>query len=231
MSEVVKLGPESAAFGIQVGDLIGATLWHGMCLECVDCRSSGPNFCTKMKVKGITVPGYFCEYTLVDPAGAVVIKPGENVNIAGLAPIFCAGVTVWDAIERAQLRVGETLAVVGAGGLGRIATRYAQALGQKVIVLDVRDESLIACKDEGIADEILNTTGLDARAVAGKVISLNGGGGVDVAIVTAGATEAYATAQAILKPEGKLIAVGLPREPVPINMTIFTHRCLRLVLL
>jgi Zn-dependent alcohol dehydrogenases len=65
---------------------------------------------------GITKPGFFAEYTLVDAANAVIIPDDVTASPAELSPIFCAGITVWDAVTRAKLVPGETVAIAGVGG-------------------------------------------------------------------------------------------------------------------
>ena len=129
VSVVEALGPDAARYGLQVGDQVGAPLWHGMCLQCIDCRERDPVFCPTKMVKDLTAPGYFAEYTLVDAASAVVIPKDVTASPASLAPLFCAGLTVWDALKRARLQVTDVVAIVGAGGLGQIACQHAHAIG------------------------------------------------------------------------------------------------------
>ena len=228
VSVVDKLGPEAAAsYGFREGDLVGATLWHNMCMTCVNCQDVGPENCSRNELVGFTRPGYFAEFTLVDAANAVVIARGESGDTdigkipspTILSPLFCAGVTVWDALERAHLHPGETVAVIGAGGLGELAIRYSQALGGYTLALDVRDEQLQACKCDGGADETINTGILSPEAVCEEVRRVNKGRAVDVAIVTASAVAAYHTALDILRPEGRLVVVGMPTEPFPLSLT------------
>lgn len=113
---VVALGPEASSFGFKVSDLVGATPWHGPYLKCSG-RSYGQQYCSTLQVKGITSPGYFAEYSTLDAATAILISQPEAMDISPerLAPIFCAGITVWDALKRAKIVPGETIAVVGAG--------------------------------------------------------------------------------------------------------------------
>lgn len=175
VSVVDKVGPEATPYGFREGDVVGASLWHNMCLTCNECKTAGPDFCPTRKFVGITRPGNFAEYTLIDPASAVLIsRPGDDADPgveipppAALTPLFCAGITIWDGLERAHIRPVETVAVVGAGGLGELAIRYVQALGGKVLALDVRDEQLQACKD--YADEIINTRSLSPDALKEKI--------------------------------------------------------------
>ncbi|KAI9367677.1 chaperonin 10-like protein [Aspergillus egyptiacus] len=229
ISVVEALGPDAAAYGLNVGDMVGAPLWHGMCLECSECRHHGPDFCPKRTMKGLTSPGFFAEYALVDAAGAVVI-PREYEGLAvPLAPVFCAGITVWDALERARLRVGETVGIVGAGGLGGLAARFAQAMGVKVVALDIHDAQLEAFKADGSADEVVNTRGVAAEELIPKVASLNGGRLLDAVIVTTGALAGYHTAMSIVRTEGKVVAVGLPEADLAVRVAVLCNRAVSLI--
>lgn len=90
-----------------------------MCLTCDDCTEFGPQFCKTKDFRGFTSDGFFAEYALFDAATAVKI-PGEG-NMAEVAPILCAGITVWDALTRAgapKLKKGDWVGIVGCGGLG-----------------------------------------------------------------------------------------------------------------
>ncbi|SPN96485.1 uncharacterized protein DNG_00013 [Cephalotrichum gorgonifer] len=208
VSVIQELGPDAGKYDLHVGDTIGSGLWQDSCLECVDCKTAGPQFCKKMNLLGITTAGYFAEYALVDAATAVVVKrAGEDGprSLPALAPVFCAGITVWDALERSEL------------------------LGAKVIALDVRNEQLIAAQNDGSADEIINTRSLSPEGLARKVQEINGGLLVDKAIVTSGAPQAYQTAIGIVKPIGSIVAVGLPAAPVPLPVGAFAIGCLKLI--
>jgi len=230
ISVVDKLGPDAEAYGIQVGDIVGASLWHDSCLNCIDCKTSGPEFCGTMQIKGLTTPGCFSEYTLIDPVATVVIRRAEeqsNDPVSDLSPLFCAGITVWDAVERANVRPGDSVAILGVGGLGQLAARYATELGAKVIVLDVRDEQLVAAKQDGIAEESINIKNLSREEIAKKVAEVNGGHLVDTAIVTTGVIPAYTSSFGIVRVEGQVIVVGLPRDPIPFTSGEVAGRCIK----
>lgn len=180
-------------------------------------------------MKGVNTDGFFAEYTTVDAATAVVIPETSTATPAQLSPIFCAGITVWDALSRAEVRPGETVAIVGIGGLGEIATKYAQAIGGKVFAIDIHDGQLEGVKVGGSADEILNTRGMEVAEVRNRVRELNQGRGVDAVVVTSGSKAAYLTAMMILRPEGRLMAVGIPPEHVPVNMALVATLALKYV--
>lgn len=221
ISIVEALGPDVAPFGIKIGDRIGAPLWQDMCLECWECKNIGPQYCAKMTMKGVNNGGYFAEYALVDAATAVVIPQMDgdgDVSPAQLAPIFCAGITVWDALERADIKPGETVAIVGVGGLGEIATKYAHGLGARVLGLDVHDGQLEGVRDGGSVDGILNTRELQSQDVRAKIAAMNHGRMADAVVVTSGSIVAYQTAISILRVDGRLMVVGIPHEPLPLDL-------------
>lgn len=78
------------------------------------------------QMTGVTRSGTFAEFVLIDPTFAVVVARAEELlqqqqqipQLTALSPLFCAGITVWEALEKAELQPGETVAIVGAGGLG-----------------------------------------------------------------------------------------------------------------
>ncbi|KAJ5741359.1 hypothetical protein N7533_010768 [Penicillium manginii] len=212
--EIEALGPEAAKYGLKVGDRVGAPLWQDWCLDCHECKAVGTEFCAQLKMRGVTSPGFFAEYTTMDAASAVVIPRDSPATAAQLSPIFCAGITVWDALTRAELRPGETVAI---------------AFGAKVIAIDVHDGQLESVKAGGSADEILNTRDLEATEVIARIRELNSGRGVDAAVVTSGSKAAYLTALSILSPLGRLMAVGIPLEEVPINPTVIALRALKII--
>jgi len=80
ISVVEILKPDTTRYSINISDIAVALLWHNMCLECVDCTSSGPEFCPKMDVKGLSTPGSFSEYTLVDLESAVVVRRAIDMS-------------------------------------------------------------------------------------------------------------------------------------------------------
>lgn len=228
ISVVESLGPDAGRYGIQKGDLVGAPAWHNVCFSCTECVEIGTSFCTRRAVKGVTSPGYFSEYTLVDAACAVVVPTTSAVQeTAQLSPLFCAGVTVWDGLSRAEVKPGETVAVIGVGGLGELAVRYAHALGMRVFAMDVSEAQLQRVLEKGYVEGVINTRGLSAVEVKRKFKELNGGRDLDVAIVTAAAGVAYQNALAIMRPEGRVMAVGIPEQDVPVSMAVVATYALK----
>ena len=118
---VVEAGKEAQEkFGFKKGDRVGADAGANMCLTCADCTEFGPQFCKTKDFRGFTEDGFFAEYAVFDAATAVHIPDGTG-NMAKVAPILCAGITVRDALTRAaapKLKKGDWVGIVGCGGLG-----------------------------------------------------------------------------------------------------------------
>jgi alcohol dehydrogenase, propanol-preferring len=101
------------------------------------------------------------------------IKLPESMDVKTASPIFCAGITAFHAVDNSELKEGDWLAVVGAGGLGQQATQIAKAMNFKVVALDVNDATLEVCKKQG-ADAVFNSKTNKDYAVELK--KLTGGG-------------------------------------------------------
>lgn len=127
----------------------------------------------------------------------------------------------FNSVDSCELKPGQWFAVVGGGGLGQIATQYAKAMTAKVIVLDVNDQALEMCKEQG-ADYNFNTK--TQPDFARTIMELTGGG-VHAAAVYSSATVAYATATSILKIGGLLMMIGITHKPIPVStLSIVTGR-------
>lgn len=233
--EVERLGSSVKALGFEFepGDIIGAVSWQGFCLSCHTCKTAGPQFCPQAQFKGFTIPGYFAEYSCVDAASAVLISRGNSLprdEIITLSPMFCAGVTIWDALLKAKegsRTLTQTVAVVGAGGLGALACKWGAALGMRIIALDVKDEQLAAVHGFSMAEETINIAKYSPTELMAEIMKLNGGLMMDAAIVAAASVPAYQTGMSILKPTGTLVAVGQPKEPIPLIGALLTHTSIK----
>jgi propanol-preferring alcohol dehydrogenase len=203
VGHVVETGSKST--GLKAGDRVGVPWLHWSCGCCEFCREGSENLCTQQKITGVTVDGGYAEY-LKAPASHALHIP-ENLDSFEVAPLFCAGVTVYRALKHAQIRPGQRLAIFGIGGLGHLAVQIGCGLGANVIALDVAEEKLAQATKLGAA-VALNASSKDA------VKELRRLGGVHVALVASAAKAAYDQAFSCLRPTGTLLVVGLPAEPL-----------------
>ena len=125
---------------LEVGDKVGnAWLWSA-CGRCEYCRTGWETLCESQQNGGYSVNGSFGSYMLVNAAYAARIPDG--VDPLEVAPILCAGVTVYKGLKVTDTRPGQWVAISGIGGLGHIAVQYARAMGLRVVAIDVDDSKL-----------------------------------------------------------------------------------------
>jgi alcohol dehydrogenase, propanol-preferring len=198
---VVERGPNVA--GLEVGDVVGVPWMFSACQECQHCLAGQETVCLQMESTGYTRPGGYAEY-LVAPAAFVVALPSD-VDPVAMAPILCAGLTTYRALQRARVEKGDWVAVVGVGGLGHLAVQWAVALGQRVVAVDVSEDSLTHAGSVG-AEVLVNSRYADPIEAVHKVT----GGGVHGALVCSAATVAFEQATAMLRPSGTVVFVGMP---------------------
>jgi propanol-preferring alcohol dehydrogenase len=189
---------------LRVGDRVGVPWIYWTCGACAFCREGNENLCTKQKITGVTVDGGYAEFLLAPASHATKIP--DNLSSAEAAPLFCAGVTVYRALQKAQIQASQRIAIFGVGGLGHLAIQIATALGAEVVAIDVSDEKLALAKSVG-ATETFNAAATDAAKRLRRL-------GAHVALVTSAAKSAYDLAFGAIRPTGTLLVVGLPAENI-----------------
>lgn len=212
VGEVVAVGEHVTR--VAVGDLVGnAWLWSA-CGECEYCETGWETLCPQQQNGGYSVDGSFGEYMLVDARYAPIIPDG--VDLAAVAPILCAGVTVYKGLKRTDTQPGQWVLISGIGGLGHIAVQYAVAMGRRVAAVDVDDDKLALARTHG-AEVVVNARTSDDPAAELQRLT---GGGVHGALVTAVNAHAFPQAVGALRRGGTVALVGLPPEQFPLD--IFT---------
>ena len=145
VGEVVALG--EGVTDLAVGDLVGnAWLWSA-CGDCQYCRTGWETLCEAQQNAGYSVDGSFGEYMLVDTRFAARIPAGSDP--VEVAPVLCAGVTVYKGLKMTEARPGQWVTISGIGGLGHIAVQYAVAMGLRVAAVDIADDKLALAKKHG----------------------------------------------------------------------------------
>lgn len=199
---------------VKVGDRVGNAWLASACGECEYCETGWETLCPNQKNSGYAVDGSFGQYMIVDSRYCPLIPDG--VDMAAVAPILCAGVTVYKGLKRTDTQPGEWVLISGIGGLGHIAVQYAVAMGRRVAAVDVDDAKLDLARRHG-AEVVVNArTETDPAA---KIAELTGGG-VHGALVTAVNAHAFPQAVGALRRGGTVSLVGLPPEQFPLD--IFT---------
>ncbi|EYF02622.1 Quinone oxidoreductase [Chondromyces apiculatus DSM 436] len=170
------------------------------------------------RVIGSAVWGGYAEELVVDASRVTLVPEGVDLATAS-AFLTVYGTSYHALVDRAALRPGETLAVLGAaGGVGLAAVQLGKALGARVIACASADDKLAVCREHG-ADEVVNYAREDLKE---RLKQLTGGEGVDVIYDPVGGAYAEAALRGIAW-KGRLLVVGfasgeIPR--IPLNLTL-----------
>jgi D-arabinose 1-dehydrogenase-like Zn-dependent alcohol dehydrogenase len=196
--------------------------WHGgHCGYCDSCRRGDFVTCQiAFQVPGISYDGGYAEYVIV-PAVVLALVP-EALSAVDAAPLMCAGITTFNALRNSGARPGDTVAVLGIGGLGHLGVQFAAKMGfRTVAIARGRDKEPLA-KELG-ASQYIDTETRDPAAELAKL----GGARVIIATVTSG--RAMTAVIGGLGVNGKLVVLGASAEPleVPIFPLLLGRRSIQ----
>ncbi|GAB94867.1 propanol-preferring alcohol dehydrogenase [Kineosphaera limosa] len=205
VGEVVALG--EGVTTLTEGDLVGnAWLWSA-CGQCEYCGTGWETLCTEQQNGGYAVDGSFGQYMLVDERFAARIAKGSDP--VEVAPVLCAGVTVYKGLKVSEVRPGQWMVISGIGGLGHVAVQYAIAMGMRVAAVDVSDEKLALAESYG-AEVLVNARNVDPVKAIQKAT-----GGAHGVLVTAVHPDAFGQAIGMARRGGTIVFNGLPPGDFP----------------
>jgi alcohol dehydrogenase/propanol-preferring alcohol dehydrogenase len=184
--------------------------WHGgHCNFCEPCRRGDFILCENALVSGINFDGGYADYVIA-PANALALIPSD-LAAADAAPLLCAGITTFNALRNSGARSGDTVAILGIGGLGHLAVQYAAKSGYRTVAVARGQDKGPLAMQLGAHLYIDSTTQNPAEEL--KKI-----GGAKVILSTLTSAKALEWAVDGLAPTGKLIIVGAPEDgPIVIN--------------
>ena len=199
---------------VKEGDRVGVPWLYSACGHCEHCLGGWETLCESQQNTGYSVNGGFAQFTLAD-AGYVGRLP-DSVGFVEIAPVLCAGVTVYKGLKMTDTRPGQWVVISGIGGLGHMAVQYARAMGLNVAAVDVDDAKLELARRLG-ATVTVNAMKEDPASVIKRDI-----GGAHGALVPAVSPKAFDQAQNMLRRGGTLVLNGLPPGdfPLPIFSTV-----------
>ena len=117
----------------KVGQRVGLG-WHGgHCNYCPPCRRGDFILCENQLVSGINFDGGYADYVIA-PANALALMAPE-LNDVDAAPLLCAGITTFNSLRNSGARPGDTVAILGIGGLGHLAVQYAAKSGYRTVAI------------------------------------------------------------------------------------------------
>ncbi|KAL8709230.1 MAG: hypothetical protein Q9220_005973 [cf. Caloplaca sp. 1 TL-2023] len=192
---------------IEIGEHAGIKWLNGSCLSCSFCQQSDEPLCPKALLSGYTVDGTFQQYAI--GKAAHVARIPKEVPLDGVAPVLCAGITVYKGLKESGVRPGETVAIVGAGGgLGSLACQFAKAMGLKIIAIDGGEEKEKMCKELGAQTFV--DFAKSGNLVKDVQAATEDGTGPHAVLLVAVNEKPFQQAAEYVRPRGTVVAIGLP---------------------
>lgn len=192
------------------------------CGRCPECVRGSAQICRAQRQPGFTDPGSFAEFVAVPAAAVNVVPLPDEVTDDAAAALGCRVATAWRALTAvAQVEPGESVLILGAGGVGLAAVQIAQALGATPIATDISAHALSIAESLG-AQTVSLTPHDSEEEIAGQVRTAYPEG-VDVSVDALGSPALAAAGVLALRRGGRHVQVGLldaPRTPLPLGRII-----------
>lgn len=213
IGRVSRIG--SAVTQFRVGDRAGVGCMVDACRTCPSCLEGEEQYCLQGPIwtynaedprhPGITYGGY-SQRIVADEA--FVLRVPENLDLAGTAPLLCAGITTWSPLRHWKVGEGHQVGVVGLGGLGHMAVKFARALGARVVLFTTSPEKSKDALRLG-ASEVVCTRDMQALETHPNRF--------DLILDTVSAAHDLNPYLNLLKRDGTLTLVGVPPEDTRIS--------------
>ena len=213
VGEVVEVGSNVTRHA--VGDRVGVGCMVNSCGECDECKAGDEHLCergnvgtyTSVDVDGTITQGGYSTHIVVNEK--FVLRVPESIPYEKAAPLLCAGITTYSPLARWGAGEGKKVAVVGMGGLGHMAVKFAVAMGCEVTVLSRTDAKAADSLEFGATRHV-------ATAEEGALASLKRS--FDLIINTISAPFDVDAYLRTLRPHGALVNVGLPPEALSLHV-------------
>ncbi|MFC4021542.1 alcohol dehydrogenase [Micromonospora sp. GCM10011542] len=192
----------------QVGDRVGVGFLNGHCGTCEQCRRGDFVNCADQPITGTTMDGGYAEVAYARASGLVRIPDGMSAVDA--APLLCAGLTVFKALQQIDARPGALVAVQGIGGLGHLGVQYANRLGFRVAAI-ARGTGKAELAAQLGAEHYIDSTSEDPGAALQRL------GGAAAIVATAASGESMSPLVRGLGPRGRMIVLGAAPDPISLQ--------------
>lgn len=224
IGKVIKVGSEVKKF--VPGNTAGIGVMVDSCRECKPCKNQMEQYCAEGMTG--TYNGFERDKTTIAQGGYStqivcderwVYHVSDSLDMAGVAPLLCAGITTYSPLKYANVKAGDKVAVAGLGGLGHMAVKFAVAMGAEVTMLSTSPSKEADARKLGAHNFVLSTD----EAAMKKLESH-----FDVVLDAVSGNHDYEIYLKLLDVNGKLLVVGLPKDQPKVNTfeLIKNRRCI-----
>jgi uncharacterized zinc-type alcohol dehydrogenase-like protein len=212
VGRVTKVG--SAVAKYQPGDLVAVGCLVDSDRTCPQCNAGFEQYCPNLTLTfnspdkylgGVTYGGYSASIVVAEH---FVLRVPSNLNVAGAAPLLCAGITTYSPMRHWRVSKGKKVGVVGLGGLGHMAVKFAHAFGAHVVVFTTSPGKKEDAHRLGADDVVVSRNADEMQKHAGSFDFILDAVSADHDI------NAYIN---LLGRDGNLTLVGAPAEPLDVT--------------
>lgn len=202
VGRVVAAGPN--AKGLAIGQRVGVGWFSGSCMHCRQCMSGHHHLCPQVQLTIVGHRGGFATHIRSHWAWAIPLPDGLNLADAG--PLLCGGVTVFSPLAM-HARPTDRVGVIGIGGLGHLALKFAAAYGCDVTAFTSSEGKFDEAKGFGARHVVSSKDAAGIRKLSGSL---------DLVISTVNVPLDWDAMIGTLAPNGRLHVVGLVAAPMPV---------------
>lgn len=222
VGHVTQVGSQVTRFS--VGDLAGVGCLVDSCRTCSHCGQGLEQYCLNGFVgtynalekdgKTVTQGGYSSQIVVDE---AFVLKVPKNLDLSAVAPLLCAGITTYSPLRHWKVGKGQKVGVVGLGGLGHMAVKFAHSFGARTVMITTSASKSADAKKLGADEVLISRNEADMQAQAGTF---------DFLLNTVSAPHDLTPYVNLLKLDGTMVLVGVPDKApeLPSVPMIFQRR-------
>lgn len=225
VGRVVSVGSEVKNF--KEGDLAAVGCLVDSCRTCNSCKEGFEQFCDvggmvftynspDPHLPGQSTYGGYSTHIVVDEKYTLQVP--SNLNLAGVAPLLCAGITTYSPLKHWGIREGKKVGIVGLGGLGHMGVKLSNAFGAHTVVFTTSESKVSDAKRLGADEVVLSKNEMEMQKHNGSF---------DFILNTVSASHNLDSYTSLLKRDGTLCLVGVPEHAHPspnIGNLIFKRR-------
>ncbi|MBL0159224.1 MAG: NAD(P)-dependent alcohol dehydrogenase [Bryobacterales bacterium] len=223
VGRVTRVGTEVTKF--KPGDLAAVGCMVDSDRTCPECQAGLEQFCSNLTLTynfpdkhlgGVTYGGY-SDSVVVDEH--FVLRVPANLDLAGAAPLLCAGITTYSPMRHWGVTAGKKVGIVGLGGLGHMGVKFAKALGAHTVVFTTSPSKVDDALRLGASEVVLSRDAAQMQKHAGSF---------DFILDAVSADHDINSYIQLLRRDGNLTLVGAPEKPLPVSFfgLIFARRSL-----
>jgi uncharacterized zinc-type alcohol dehydrogenase-like protein len=194
----------------KVGDIAGVGCLVDSCRTCPECRDGLEQYCPNMVMTYGSMDQHLGTPTLGGYSQSIVVteefvlRIPANLNLAAAAPLLCAGITTYSPLKRWKVGPGQKVGIVGLGGLGHMALKFAKAFGAEVVLFTTSPSKVADGQRLGAHHVVISTDKAQMDAHAGTF---------DFILDAVSAQHDVNGYLNLLKRDGNMVLVGAPEKP------------------